>query len=112
MVKKVKEQGQLDVITCVVQRGKADLPVKAALKAGAGGATVYFAMGTGVREKLGDYGLAIQPEKEVITIVTTIDVTDRVFDAMVEAGKLDQPGQGFAYVHRISRAIGFVTTND
>ncbi len=41
------------LITCVVQRGKADDIVNAARGAGAQGATIYYGHGTGVHERLG-----------------------------------------------------------
>lgn len=98
----------LDLITCIVQRGKAEKVVDAALKAGAPGATYYYGRGTGVRQKLGVLAKLIVPEKEIILIVTKKDQTDIVFDAVVKAAKLDRKGQGFAYIHKIDRAVGFL----
>jgi len=97
----------MDLITVVVQRGRADRVVKSALKAGAGGATVWFARGMGIRERLGLLGIAISPEKEVINIVTRPDATDKVFDAVVKAGKLDTPGTGIAFITEIKKHAGF-----
>ena len=96
----------LSLITCIVQRGRAEKVVDAALKAGAPGATYYY--GTGVRQKLGVLSKLIVPEKEIILIVTKDHQTDTVFEAIIKAGKLDKKGQGFAYIHKIDRAIGFV----
>lgn len=101
-----RSAGSLDLIYCIVQRGKADRIVKKAMQAGAGGATVWFARGSGIREKLGLLGIAISPEKEVIMIITQPDQTDRVFNAIVKAGKLDVPGQGLAFVTEIKRLAG------
>ena len=42
----------VSLITCIVQRGMADTIVDAAQNAGAQGATVYYARGSGVRERL------------------------------------------------------------
>ena len=100
-----KEQ---DLITCVVQRGKADKVAKAALDAGAGGATVFFGRGMGLRERLGLLGLAIVPEKEIILIVSEKTDTLRIFNAVIEAGKLDVPGMGIAYVSTIQAVVGLV----
>ena len=97
----------LQLITCVVQRGKADKVVKAALDAGAAAATVFFARGMGLRERLGLLGLAIVPEKEVIMIVTSQAETQRIFDVVVDAAKLDTPGMGIAYIIPIHAAAGF-----
>lgn len=92
------------LITCIVQRGMADTIVDAAQDAGAQGATVYYAHGSGVRERLGVLGLTIEAEKEVITIVVAADQVDRVFESMYVAGKLDTPGMGFIYVSRLEKA--------
>lgn len=98
----------LSLITCIVQRGVADDVVRAAQEAGAQGATVYFARGSGVRERLGILGLAVEVEKEAINIVVANDQADRVFERMFAAGKLDTPGMGFMYVTTLEKAATFI----
>ena len=95
-------------ITCVVQKDMADGIVKAAQEAGAQGATVYYARGGGVRERLGILGLAIEAEKEVIMIIVSTDQVDRVFERMYRAGKLDTPGMGMIYVTPLEKAATYV----
>lgn len=107
-----REQAPVKLITAIVQRGKADAPVQAALKAGAQGATVAFGRGQGMRERLGLLGLAVQPEKEVISIVVDETLLDRVLTAMVKAGNLDQPGVGFVYVTAVERTVGLYHAAD
>lgn len=99
---------QCELIVCIVQRGEADKVVKAALEKGAQGATIFYARGTGVRERLGILGAFIQPEKEVIIIVTHTGQTEEIFNAMVLAGRLDSPGRGFVFVQKVEKAIGFL----
>ncbi len=99
---------ELTLITCIVQRGKADKVVKEALKAGAQGATICYGKGTGVRQKLGVLTDLIVPEKEIILIVTKGAETDAVFETIIEAAKLRLKGQGFAFLHKIDKAIGFL----
>ena len=96
------------LITCVVQTGVADDIINEAQAAGAQGATVYYARGSGVRERLGVLGLAIEVEKEVITIVVPNDQVDRIFERMYVAGKLDTPGMGIIYVTPIEKAATYV----
>ncbi len=96
------------LITCIVQRGMADTIVDAAQDAGAQGATVYYARGSGVRERLGVLGLTVEVEKEVITIVVASDQVDRVLERMFIAGKLDTPGMGFIYVTPLEKAATHV----
>ncbi len=102
-------ENKFDCITVIVQRGQADKIVKEAIAVGAEGATIFFARGTGVRERVKLLGITINPEKEVILIVTPKEVTDAVFETVVKIGKLNEPGQGFAYVQEVSRCIGFIT---
>ena len=68
------------LITCIVQRGEAEKIINAAREAGAQGATVYFARGTGIRERLGILGVAVEVEKEVINIVVSTDQADHIFE--------------------------------
>lgn len=96
------------LVTCVVQRGHGDAIAKAAINAGAGGATIFFARGMGHRERLGLLGLAIVPEKEVVLIVCREAVTDTVFRAVVGEGRLDAPGMGIAFVTPILQVAGLI----
>lgn len=96
------------MITCIVQRGEADKVVEAAKSAGAEGATIYYGRGTGIREILGFKGYFIKPEKEIILIVTKGEQTASVFEAVVKAARLDEKGKGFAFLHSIDRAVGFL----
>ncbi len=97
------------VITCIVQRGKGEKVVKGAIAAGAQGATVFYARGTGVRQKLGLLGGLITPEKEVVIVVTQEDKADGIFKAMVLAGELEKPGKGFAFIQAVEKSVGFLS---
>lgn len=102
----------MKMIIAIVQRGKADAPVNAAIKAGAPAATVFFGRGQGMRERLGLLGLAIQPEKEIIFITIEEWLVERVLMAMVKAGKLDHAGVGYAFVVPVDKAIGHVEASE
>ena len=96
------------LITCIVQRGIADAIIKAAREAGAQGATVNFAKGIGIRERLGLIGVAVNVEKEVINIVVSTEQVDRVFEKMYLAGNLDTPGMGIMFTTKLEKAATFV----
>ena len=98
----------VSLITCVVQRGLADEIIKAAQEAGAQGATTYFARGSGVRERLGILGVAVEVEKEMINIVVANDQVDRVFEKMFLAGQLDTPAMGFIYITPLEKAATYI----
>jgi len=92
------------MITCIVQRGIADKIVHAAQEAGATGATIYFARGEGVRERLGILALAVEAEKEVIIVAVADDQADHIFERIYIAGELDTPGMGFIYMTKLDKA--------
>jgi nitrogen regulatory protein PII len=96
------------LITCIVQRGNADKIVQAARSVGVQGATVHFAKGMGVRERLGILGVAVNVEKEVINIVVSSEQVDLVFERMYLAGDLDTPGMGIMYITPLEKAATFI----
>ena len=100
------EAEQMQMVMAIVQRGKADRPIKAALKAGAQTAVAFFGRGLGIRERLGWLGLAVQPEKEIVITVVPASLTEVVVRAMVRAGNLDQPGVGFLFVLPVEEYVG------
>jgi nitrogen regulatory protein P-II 1 len=98
----------VSLITAIVQRGKADELVKAAQEAGAQGASIHYAHGRGVRERLGILGLAVEAEKEVINIIVSSDQVNRIFKRLYMAGNFDTPGYGFMWVMPVDKAATFI----
>ncbi len=98
----------LNLITCIVQRGKAEEVVREALASGAQGATMFYGRGTGVRERLGILSQFIVPEKEIILIVTRQEQTAEIFENAVKAGRLREKGQGFAFIQKVDEAVGLL----
>ena len=96
------------LITCIVQRGVADKMVRAARDAGAQGATCFYARGSGVRERLGILGVAVDVQKEVINIVVSSDQVDRIFERLFLAGNLGTPGMGFMYITPLEKAATYI----
>ena len=96
------------MITCVVQKDLAEVVLEAAKNNGAQGATINYARGTGVRERLGLLGVAIDEQKEVIRIIVSSDQSDLIFEAMFLAGKLDTPGRGIMYMTKLDRVATYI----
>jgi len=108
MAKEITVLTDASLITCIVQRGIADGIVAAAIEAGAQGATIYHAHGSGVRERLGVLGLAVEVEKEAINIVVANDQRDRVFEKIYFVGQLDTPGMGLVYVTPLEKMATYI----
>jgi nitrogen regulatory protein P-II 1 len=99
-------KGKANLITCVVQRGKASDVAKAAMQAGASGATVFTARGMGVGEIAGALGFPIVPQKEVILIVASEQITSKIFEVVRQTAQLDTLGMGIGYVMPIGQSAG------
>ena len=98
----------VSLITCIVQRDLADIIIKTAREAGAQGATVHFARGEGIRERLGILGVAVEVEKEVITLVVSTVQVDSIFEKIYLAGNLDTPGMGIMYITPLEKAATYI----
>ena len=98
----------VSLITCIVQRGNADAIIKAAQEAGAQGATVNFAKGTGIRERMGLLGVAVEVDKEVIQVIVSTEQQELIFEQMFLAGELDTPGMGIMYITPLDKAATYI----
>jgi nitrogen regulatory protein PII len=98
----------LHLITAIVQTKAGDATIDAALKAGATAATYFGAEGTGIRQRLGPVAKEIEASKRVLMIVTEPSQSDLVLNAIVKAARLDDPGQGFAWVQEVVKTVGYV----
>ncbi len=96
------------LITAVVPVGRADAILKAARDSGASGGIVHHARGTGARERLGLLGIAVEAEKEVVSIVVAAEHQELIAGAVYRAGGLDAPGGGYLYVVPLDRVATYI----
>lgn len=100
--------GPYDMIVTIINKGWGDEVVDAARKAGAEGGTVLYGRGTGVHEQKSFLGILIEPEKEVVLTLIPKDRTQQVLKAIVNAGQLEKPGTGIAFVLEVAQIAGIV----
>ncbi|MCA1945765.1 MAG: P-II family nitrogen regulator [Desulfovibrio sp.] len=100
-----------DCIVTIVDTGRSDVIVKASKKAGAHGGTVVFGRGTGVRELKSILGISIEPEKELIITLVPEDISRTVLQAIVDAGNLEKPGAGIAFILPVKGVAGICHLN-
>ena len=97
------------LITCIVKAGMSDVVLKAARDVGAiTGAITYHARGYGARERLGLLGVAVEAEREVISILVSSEQRDTVFNSIYRAGKLDIPGNGYLYITPLEKVATYI----
>ncbi len=85
------------LITCVVNHGRGDEVLEFAREVGLNGAIVYHARGNGPRERLGIWGIAIEAEKDVVTMIAAADNREIVMRHLYTKLGLDRVGAGMIY---------------
>jgi nitrogen regulatory protein P-II 1 len=96
------------LITCIVAHGRGDEVVKVARDTGVGSAIVYHAHGTGARERLGLVGIAVETEKDVVTMVAAINQRDLVMHNLYTHLGLDRPGAGVIYAMPLDKMATYI----
>lgn len=109
--KKLEEESEADnimyhIITIIVDRGKAEEVIDAATKAGSKGGTIINARGSGIHETSKLFAMAIEPEKEVVIILSEADKTEAIVSMVRDELKIDNPGNGIIFVQNANRTYG------
>ena len=99
-----EDPGDFTGIICIVQRGQGNNVGRVALDMGTCVPSVTFGTGLGIRDKMGLLRVTIPAEKEIIWAISTSQDAEIVFNGMIEAGQLDQPGKGFIYMFPLKQA--------
>ena len=100
------ENNMYNVITVIVDKGRAEDVIDAATKAGSQGGTILNARGSGVHETSKVFAMEIEPEKEVVIILSKNDKTSDIVGSIREELKLDKPGNGILFVQDINKTYG------
>ena len=92
-------------ITTIVDRGKAEDVIDAATKAGSKGGTIINARGSGIHETSKLFSMDIEPEKEIVIILSEVESTEnRIFDK--KPLKIDEPGNGIIFIQDVNKTYG------
>ena len=97
---------QFKLIMAFVKPSISDAVVDAMKKAGATGATIIPARGTGMHEAKSFFGLSIEAQTEIIVFLVEEHVVENLMNVIQLAGKFDQPGTGIAFVLPIEHIAG------
>ncbi|NCC82310.1 MAG: PII family protein, partial [Clostridia bacterium] len=60
----------------------------------------------GIHEKAKLFGIAIEPEKEIILILSNKENTKEILDSIIEEVKLNDEGNGIAFVLPVEETYG------
>ena len=95
-------------INAVVPTGRSGDILKAVYAAGVVGSIVHGARGTGAREHLGLLGIAVEADKEVISLIAPADYQDFLAEVIYNSGELGVPGNGYLYVVQLERLATYI----
>lgn len=95
-----------DAIFTIVDKGMAETVVDTAVAVGSRGGTIINARGAGIHEYNKLLAMAIEPEKEIVMILSKKDLTDTIVQSIRKALNLDAPGNGLLFVLDIDKAYG------
>lgn len=95
-----------NAIYTIVEKGYAEDVVDAASKAGSKGATIIHARGSGADEALKVFNILVEPEKEIVLIISELAKTKDIVDAIRERAKIEEDGKGIIFVTNVEQAYG------
>jgi nitrogen regulatory protein P-II 1 len=93
-------------VMAVVPPDKEEAVVTAAKGAGATGATVMEARGTGMKEALSFFGLVLEGRYNCILSLVDENQVDAVLAAVTDAAQMAAPGNGIAFALPVMRIVG------
>lgn len=93
-------------ITVIVDKGKAEYVIDAATDAGSTGGTIINARGSGIHETSKLFSMEIEPEKEIVLILSEKEKTEAIVSSIREQLKIDEPGNGILYIQDVNKAYG------
>lgn len=103
---KGSEKQMYNLITIIVEKGNAEDVMDAAKKAGAKGGTIVNARGSGIHETTTLFNMEIEPEKEIVLIISKKEETDPIVNKIQEDFNIDEPGKGIVFIQGINKAYG------
>jgi len=94
------------IILASVKPDISDKVVDAAKEAGATGATIIPARGTGVHEAKTFFGLTLEAQTDIVMFLIEEHIATKILGAIKEAGKFHKPGTGIAFVLPVEHVAG------
>ncbi len=80
--------------------------VDTAKKAGATGATIIPARGTGSHEAKTFFGLSLEAQTDIIILLIEEHLVKKIMNTIKEAGEFHKPGTGIAFAVPVEHVVG------
>ena len=93
-------------IFVVVDKGNAEAVIEAATKAGSKGGTIINARGSGIHETSKLFSMEVEPEKEIVLILSENHLTESITSSISEKLEIDKPGNGIIFIQDVNKTYG------
>ncbi|MGI6451877.1 MAG: P-II family nitrogen regulator [Syntrophomonadaceae bacterium] len=93
-------------IFIIVDKGKGDLVMDIATESGATGGTIINARGSGIHETHKLFNFDIEPEKEVVLILSKTDLTEQIATSIRDKLEINKPGNGIIFIQEVAKTYG------
>lgn len=104
----VSKEKEYELIILIVLEGYSTLAMDAAKRVGAAGGTLIHGIGLGSKEAKKFLGITIEPEKDVVLILTEKDDKKTVMKEMTEAVGLSKEGRGICFSLPVDNVVGLM----
>lgn len=97
---------KFDIVIAIVPFEKEADAIDAVKKAGATGATVISAHGTGIKEAKTFFGLTVESKQSLILSVVERHIAQKIMKAVYDALDMKSPGKGIVFSFQVEAVMG------
>jgi len=97
---------KFDIVITIVPFEKESDAIEAIKKAGATGATVISAHGTGIKEASTFFGLTVELKQSLILSIVERHISQKIIKAVYNALDMKLPGRGIIFSFQIEAVMG------
>lgn len=99
-------ENMYNAIYTIVEKGNADDVIEAAEKAGSRGGTVMHARGSGSEEARKVFNMLIEPEKEIVLIISEEAKTKDIVESIRKETQIEEEGKGIIFITNVAQTYG------
>ena len=100
------EPTQWQLITTIVEHGRAEDVVEAAQSAGSRGGTIIAGRGSGVAQTELVLGMEIEPEKDIVFMLAPAQTAPQIEEAIDQRLDLEKPNHGILFTQNVVAVSG------
>ena len=95
-------------IMAIVERGVGEDVIEAANSVGSKGGTIINARGAGKHETTKVFNMEIEPEKEIVLIISETEKAQKIVDAINKKIDIEKPGHVIIFVQNLDSVYGII----